>query len=101
MRIHQQAERLVAEFLRVDDAIIFGMGFATNSLNLPTLLGPRCLVFSDEYNHASIILGIKISGSTVKVSAANKWLGVVKLLQDIRMANLNRYVENWDRTTHN
>lgn len=60
----------MAEFLGVDDVIIFGMGFATNVLNLPALLGPGCLVLSDEFNHASIILGMKVSGATVKV----RWL---------------------------
>lgn len=68
MEIHQKLESLVAEFLGVDDAITFGMGFATNVLNLPSILGPGCLVFSDEFNHASLILGLRLSGATVKVS---------------------------------
>lgn len=54
---HLELERLTAKFLNVEDAIVFGMGFATNALNLPTLLSPGCLVVSDEKNHASIILG--------------------------------------------
>lgn len=54
---HVELERLTAKFLNVEDAIVFGMGFATNALNLPTLLSPGCLVVSDEKNHASIILG--------------------------------------------
>ena len=33
--IHLELERTVAEFLGVDDAISVGMGFATNTLNLP------------------------------------------------------------------
>lgn len=57
----------MAEFLGVEDTITFGMGFATNVLNLPSLLGPGCLVFSDEFNHASLILGLRLSGATVKV----------------------------------
>lgn len=57
-------EQLTAEFLGVDDAIVFGMGFATNSLNLPALMNSECLVLSDEYNHASVILGIRRSGAT-------------------------------------
>lgn len=74
MEIHQKLESLVAEFLGVDDAITFGMGFATNVLNLPSLLGPGCLVFSDEFNHASLILGLRLSGATVKVSFIFKGL---------------------------
>jgi serine palmitoyltransferase len=57
----------VAEFLGVEDAITFSMGFATNSLNLPRIASKGCLVVSDEFNHASLILGLKLSGATVKV----------------------------------
>lgn len=47
------------------------MGFATNALNIPTLLSPGCLVISDEKNHASLILGIRLPGATVKVFKHN------------------------------
>ena len=44
------------------------MGFATNSLNIPRLLaGKETLVLSDEKNHASLILGLRLSGATVAV----------------------------------
>ncbi len=39
LRCHQELERTVAEFLGVEDAITCGMGFATNTLNIPSLLG--------------------------------------------------------------
>lgn len=32
-------ESLMAEYLSVEDCIAFGMGFATNALNIPTLAG--------------------------------------------------------------
>ncbi|KAK8735697.1 hypothetical protein OTU49_005272, partial [Cherax quadricarinatus] len=71
LEIHRRLEKLVSEFLGVEDAITFGMGFATNVLNLPSLLGPGCLVLSDEFNHASLILGLRLSGATVKVFRHN------------------------------
>lgn len=55
------------------------MGFATNALNLPSLLSPGCLVISDEKNHASIILGLRLSGATIKVYKHNN----VKSLEQI------------------
>ena len=36
--IQQRLESMVAEFLGVEAAITFGMGFATNSMNIPTLI---------------------------------------------------------------
>lgn len=69
--IHGELEKLTAEFLGAEDSITFGMGFATNSLNIPTLFSPGCLVISDERNHASLILGIRLSGATVRVFQHN------------------------------
>jgi len=35
----KELESLMAEYLNVEDCIAFGMGFATNALNIPTLAG--------------------------------------------------------------
>jgi len=37
--IVRDLEQLVAEFVGVESAIVFGMGFATNSMNIPALVG--------------------------------------------------------------
>lgn len=37
--IHEELEQLVARFLGVESAMAFGMGFATNSMNIPALTG--------------------------------------------------------------
>ena len=37
--LHTDLEKLVAEFVGKEDAITFGMGFATNSGNIPNLMG--------------------------------------------------------------
>ena len=71
MPIHEELEQLTARFLGVEDAIVFGMGFATNALNLPSFLTKGCLVLSDEKNHASLILGLRLSCSTVRVFKHN------------------------------
>ena len=39
LRIHQELEQLVASFLGVEACMAFGMGFATNSMNIPALVG--------------------------------------------------------------
>jgi len=47
--IHNELEETVAEFLGVEAVMTVGMGFATNSMNLPMLIGgPNTLVLSDE-----------------------------------------------------
>lgn len=57
------------------------MGFATNSMNLPSLLGPGCLVVSDEKNHASIILGLRLSGATIKKYRHNDMKDLEKVIE--------------------
>jgi len=82
-QLHARLERTVAEFLGVEDAVTFGMGFATNALNIPRLIGKDCLVLSDEFNHASIIVGLRLAGATIKVFKHND---VQNLEQIIRNA---------------
>ena len=65
--LHRELEALVAEFLGVEDAITYGMGFATNSASIPALCGPGTLVLSDALNHTSIVAGVKASGAALKV----------------------------------
>lgn len=36
---HEELEILVARFLGVESSMAFGMGFATNSMNIPALTG--------------------------------------------------------------
>ena len=64
---HLEFDREVAEFVGCEDAITFGMGFATNSVVIPALVGKGCLVLSDSLNHASIVSGVRGSGAKVKV----------------------------------
>ncbi|XP_032668748.1 serine palmitoyltransferase 2 isoform X2 [Odontomachus brunneus] len=71
MSIHNKLEKLTARFMGVEDAIVFGMGFATNALTLPSLVGKGCLVLSDAKNHASLILGLRLSGAVIRVVEHN------------------------------
>ena len=71
LRLHNELEQLLPEYLGVDDAITFGMGFATNALNIPALVGKNCLILSDELNHVSLVLGARLSGATIKTFKHN------------------------------
>jgi serine palmitoyltransferase len=69
--IHAALEAAVAAFVRKPAAVVFGMGFATNSAVIPALVGRGCLVISDALNHASIVAGVRGSGAKVAVFAHN------------------------------
>ncbi|XP_071810277.1 serine palmitoyltransferase 2-like [Asterias amurensis] len=71
LAIHSELDRLVTRFTGKEDAVTFAMGFATNALNIPSLVGKGCLVVSDKLNHASIVLGTRLSGAVVRVFEHN------------------------------
>ncbi|XP_055977943.1 serine palmitoyltransferase 3 [Sorex fumeus] len=79
---HKEVEELVAKFLNVEAAMVFGMGFATNSMNIPALVGKGCLILSDELNHASLVLGARLSGATIRTFKHNNMQNLEKLLRD-------------------
>ncbi len=78
---HKRLESDLSAFLGVDDAMVVGMGFATNALSLPALVRKGCLVLSDEKNHASLILGLRLSGATVMVFKHNNVDNLEKILR--------------------
>jgi len=69
--LHSELEELVAEFLNTEDAMIFGMGWATNSTAIPSLVGKGCLILSDALNHNSIAAGCRASGAKTRVFKHN------------------------------
>jgi len=58
--LHKQLERQLANFLGMDDAILYSSCFDANGGLFETLLGEQDAVISDELNHASIIDGVRL-----------------------------------------
>lgn len=58
--IHKDLERSLAEFLGMEDAILYTSCFDANGGLFETLLGEEDAVISDALNHASIIDGIRL-----------------------------------------
>ncbi|KAK9959512.1 hypothetical protein ABG768_009635 [Culter alburnus] len=97
LNMHEELEKLVASFLGVESAMTFGMGFATNSMNIPALAGKGCLILSDELNHASLVLGARLSGSTIRVFKHNNMQSLEKLLRDAIVHGQPRTHRPWKK----
>jgi serine palmitoyltransferase len=70
--LHIELEKKIAKFIGKESAIIFGMGYATNSTSIPIISGfSDTLVISDSLNHTSIIVGAKLSIAKVKIFKHN------------------------------
>lgn len=95
--VHLELEERIARFLGSEDSVVFGMGFATNSMNLPALLPKGSLVISDQLNHASSILGMRLSGACVKVFRHNDVDHLEKVLRDAIIKGQPRTRRAWKK----
>jgi glycine C-acetyltransferase len=58
--LHRQLEARVAEFLGMEDAILYSSCFDANGGVFETLLGAEDAILTDKLNHASIIDGVRL-----------------------------------------
>lgn len=69
--LHVELERIVADFVGKDDALVFTMGYGTNATTLPAIMGPGTLVISDSLNHTSLVNGSRGSQAQIRVFQHN------------------------------
>ncbi|CAD7928533.1 unnamed protein product [Amoebophrya sp. A25] len=86
-RIHLELEAKISDFLGKEDALVYGMGFATNSIHIPALVDPEgdgrgALILSDILNHRSIVEGVRMSGVSVKPFKHNDMVDLEHKLRD-------------------
>ena len=58
--IHKELERKIAEFLGMEDTILYAAAFDANGGVFEPLFGPEDAIISDALNHASIIDGVRL-----------------------------------------
>ena len=58
--LHRELERVIADFLDMDDAILYAAAFDANGGVFEPLLTAEDAIVSDSLNHASIIDGIRL-----------------------------------------
>lgn len=65
LRLHQQLERELAEFLGKDDVVTFSTGFQSNLGIISAVVGRNDYVICDRENHASIYDACRLSYGTM------------------------------------
>ncbi|WP_296621320.1 glycine C-acetyltransferase [Marivirga sp.] len=58
--IHKELEKKIAEFLGMEDTILYAAAFDANGGVFEPILGPEDAIISDSLNHASIIDGVRL-----------------------------------------
>lgn len=61
MDIHEQLDQTIARFKHEEAALVFQSGFACNAGVIQAITDENDLIISDEWNHASIIDGVRLS----------------------------------------
>lgn len=61
--VHRELEARLASFMQAEASIVYSSGYVTNLATISTLVGPGDCVVGDQWNHASIIDGCKMSGA--------------------------------------
>ncbi|HEY4274071.1 MAG TPA: 5-aminolevulinate synthase [Rhizomicrobium sp.] len=82
-RYHVELERELADLHGKEAALLFTSGFVSNDATLATLakILPGLIIFSDEFNHASMIEGIRHGGTVKYVFRHNDMAHLEELLK--------------------
>ena len=60
-QIQEQLEHEISKLKQTESSLVVGSGYIANTGLIPALSDEDTMIFSDEYNHASIIDGIRLS----------------------------------------
>jgi 8-amino-7-oxononanoate synthase len=69
--LYGKLESALAEFIGKEDALVFSSGYAANAGILQSVAGSGDVILSDEFNHASIVDGCRLSKADKKLFRHN------------------------------
>lgn len=95
--VHAELEREVARFVGKEAAVVFGMGFQTNSTVLPQLVGKGGLIISDSLNHASLVVGCKSSPAKIMTFRHNDTAHLESLIREAIASGQPRTRRPWTK----
>jgi 7-keto-8-aminopelargonate synthetase-like enzyme len=83
--VHRQLEREIADFVGVDETIVYVGGHSTNETTFgPPVLAAGDLILHDSLAHNSILQGAVLSGARRRPFPHNDWQAVDAILSEVR-----------------
>ena len=95
--LHVEVERIVAQFLQKDAALVLNMGFNTNATTIPALMERGDLLVSDELNHTSIVNGARASGAAIRTFRHNDAAHLEEILSTAIVMGRPRTRRPWNK----
>ena len=90
--LHRQLERRIADYVQMEDAILFAACFDANGAVFEPLFGEQDAIISDSLNHASIIDGVRLSKAKRFRFANGDMNDLEAQLQAAKAANARRII---------
>lgn len=80
LELHEELEGKLAEFLNMEDALVFSTGYMANVGTISALIGENDIALIDRSAHASILDGSKLSKGEARFFVHNSMEDLEKLL---------------------
>lgn len=80
--LHETLETDIAAFKGAESALVFNSGYTANVGVISCLMGEGDVIYSDQFNHGSIIDGCRLSKAETKTYPHNDMRALVKLLRN-------------------
>ena len=93
MDIHEELERILAEFKREEAAFIYQSGFNCNAGTIQAVTEAGDIIISDELNHASIIDGTRLSKAARGIYKHSDMDSLEALLKESRDDNISKHCD--------
>lgn len=82
--LHRTLERGIADWIGVDDSVVFVGGHSTNETVIGHLVAPGDLILHDALSHNSIVQGALLSGARRRPFPHNDWQALDEALTQLR-----------------
>ncbi|NOZ40128.1 MAG: aminotransferase class I/II-fold pyridoxal phosphate-dependent enzyme [Planctomycetes bacterium] len=82
--IHVQLERAIADFIGVENSLVFVGGHSTNETVIGHMFGAGDLIMHDGLSHNSILQGAMLSGARRRPFRHNDWQECDRILEEVR-----------------
>lgn len=95
--IVEELEKFIAEFVGKESALVYSMGYGTNSNTIPALMGPETLIISDSLNHTSIVNGSRGSSAQIRVFHHNDPKHLEEVLRETIVNGQPKHHRPWKK----